>query len=518
MRHGPSRPSLETDGRTGTETWPSRWLAPAVGIGLVLLVVVPAFHLPWAALTRAGWVRIDLISALLNSGAASAAATLVAAAVALPLAWVLSATDLPGARALRAATLATLLMPSFGFALGWHAIMPQSLPAVTLTLALAASAVAPIMIAVTWALASSDATLDDAAQLLGTPALQRYAGQLQRMAPGLAAALVLTFAKSFTDLGAPLLLATPNGAPFLTTEILRALESASQGATAAAAALLLCALIVLSLRLADQLSRRSERVAVDGADGASATTLHLGRWRWPIFALCCAIIATLTGLPAAGLLVAALPRLDPNVLLQPLLATATVATLAAALALAIAASLAILGQRSSSVATAFVQTLGSVPAAIPGLAIAIGMLGAYGSAFGGPLPLLVLSTTALALPGAQHHIRRALAAIPLEEDYAARMLGADRRATFVAIFLPQLSPALIGAWALVFAGACRELPAALILSSPHARTLAAESMARARDGHFDQAAALAIALFAVSAVVVCVATRISGTPLLMPRR
>ncbi len=522
MRNGPLRPSIETGGRAGVRAWPPRLLAPGLGLVLLTLVLWPVVGLLWAVFAGSGWMPLNLTGALANSVLVAAVATLLALTAATPLAWLVAHTDVPYARVLRTITLVTLLVPSFAFALGWQAWGWQGVPPIAvLVLVLTAAAMGPIFVAATWALAHTDATDEEAGRMLGVPAGARTQLLVRRFRPALAAAGVLTFARALADLGAPLLTTAPASTPLLTTEILRVFEAAPKSATAAFAALLLCALTALLLRLAGEFGRQSAQLGPDDGGDAARTTVPLDRWRWPLLMCAAGVLALLVALPLLGLLTLAWPsisRVPLIVSLQvPLLATLTVATLAASLSLLIGASAAYLAHRRSPAAAPLLGRLCTLPAALPGPALAIGFAATYGALQIGSLLVLVLAVTVLALPSVLHHTDNGLARIPADEEHAARMLGAGPASVFRAIILPQLTPRLIGAWALVFAATCRELPTALMLAVPQLRPLAAESVASARTGAFEQAAALALATVLVSAAVIALAARASGEPLLMPR-
>jgi ABC-type Fe3+ transport system permease subunit len=236
MRLGLPRPSSKTGDDQSTRPWPPAFITPAIGVLLALLVLLPVAGLIRAALARGTWVHLDLGPALLASVGTAALATAIAAAAAIALAALLSARDMPAASLLRSAVTATLLVPSFAFAIGWQAIAPSAQPLLLLVLALAAAGIAPMFLAARWALAHGGPDTDDAAQIFGISAQARFMTQLRSAGPVLAAAALLTFARAIADLGAPLLLTARTATPLLTTEILRAHERAPTGATAAVAA------------------------------------------------------------------------------------------------------------------------------------------------------------------------------------------------------------------------------------------------------------------------------------------
>jgi iron(III) transport system permease protein len=518
MRLGPSRPSIETGDGRATRPWPPAFIVPAIGLLLGGLVLVPMGALIRAALTRTGWMHLDLGAALLTSLATAALATVLAAITAIALAAVLATRDQPGASVLRWAITATLLVPSFAFAIGWRAIAPGAPPLALLVLALAAAGIAPIFLAAHWALAQGGPDTDDDAQMFGIPATARSIAQLRSAGPVLTAASLLTFARALTDLGAPLLLTAPSGTPLLTTEILRAYERAPGGATAPAAALLLCACLALLLTSASQINRAAPRTGDAELAGSPASLGEMGPWRWPAFALALALVFGLLGFPFAALLSKALAAFQANTIAKPLSATITIAMPAAALALVLAGAAAILSHKPQARSASLLTTLCLLPAAIPGLALALGIAAGLAGWFTNTSLLLMLAIAAVSLPAVLHHVREGLSRMPADQENAARMHGADRRAVFRGIILPQLTPRLIGAWGLIFASACREVPASLLLAAPGARTLVAESLDGARTGNFDHAAMLAIVAIALSASVVAIASRISGVPLLAPGR
>jgi iron(III) transport system permease protein len=516
MRLGPSRQSIKTgDGlavRPGPRPWPPAFIPPAITVVLGLLVLLPVAALIRAALIRGNWVHLDLARALLASVSIATLATAVAAAAGLGIAALLSMRDVPFARLIRSGVTATLLIPSFGFAIGWQAIAPSAAPGLLLVLALAASSVAPMFLAARWALVRGGPDAGDADRMYSVSMRIRVARQLQGAAPLLSAAVVLTFARALADLGAPLLL----GTPMLTTEILRAHERAPNGATAAAAALLLCACIALLLRLAAQLNRSTPRG--EAQDASVASLGELGTWRWPAFAVLLGALAVLIGLPLASLSAKAIPALRFDAFHLPLVATLSAALPAATLALLLAGAAACLSHRPAARSASLATTLCLLPAAVPGLALALGGAAAFSSWLTNTPLILMLIITAISLPAVLHHVREGLSRMPPDEEHAARMHGADRRAVFAGLLLPQLLPRFIGAWALVFASACREVPASLLLTAPGARTLTTESFDQAHAGNLGQAAALAFVTIALSACVMAIATRVSGEPLLAPRR
>ena len=189
-------------------------------------------------------------------------------------------------------------------------------------------------------------------------------------------------------------------------------------------------------------------------------------------------------------------------------ALATVATLAAGLVLAWALRLA-QARRADGWANAALR-IGGLGYALPGTVLAIGLLaplawfddGANALLHGlgleprmllmGSISALVLAYTLRFLVISAGGIEAGLARAPVSLDQAARGLGSSPGAMLGRVHLPLLRPALAAAALLVFVDTMKELPATLLLRPLNFDTLATWLYADAARGAYEDGAVAAL--------------------------
>ena len=117
-------------------------------------------------------------------------------------------------------------------------------------------------------------------------------------------------------------------------------------------------------------------------------------------------------------------------------------------------------------------TIAILTFAIPGSALAVGLLIAYGRWFGGSLGLILVAYLAKFWALAHRTLSGAVDRVAHAEWQAARTSGARPPVAIATIWLPSLAPALLGAWALVFLSALHEVTMSSLLYSFGNETLA----------------------------------------------
>lgn len=213
------------------------WAVIAVGAVGVAFLVVPLV----ALVARVSWSSLwaDLtddaaLTALRLSLVCSVLATLVAAAVGLPLAWVLARVSFPGRRLVRAVALVPLVVPpvvggvALLLAFGRRGVVGQHLDAwfgVTLPFTTAGAVLAEAFVALPFFVITAEAAFRDvdrryeeaAATLGGSPWFVFRRVTLPLTAPALAAGAVLAWARALGEFGATITFA--GSAPDRTTTI-----------------------------------------------------------------------------------------------------------------------------------------------------------------------------------------------------------------------------------------------------------------------------------------------------------
>ena len=459
---------------------------------------------------------------LLRSLGLAAGVTLASLAIALPLAWLTVATDLPLRRFWALTTALPLVIPSyigaylFVAALGPRGLLQQALeprfgvtrlpsiygfPGALVVLTLFTYPY--LLLLLRAALQQRDPALEAAARSLGLgPWAVFRRVTLPQLRPALAAGSLLVALYVLRDFGAVSLLRYDT----LTRVIYVQYRSAFDRNSAALLALLLALVAGLVLGL----ERGAERRRYHRSGGQSsrwATRFQLGPWRWPALAFCAAV--TLAGLllPAAILAgwllrgLAAGERLaEAGAALAGSLGGAGLAALVTLLA---ALPLALIGARRDGPAARWLLRLAWTGHALPGIVVALGLV-FFGLRYARPLyqslPMLVAAYVILFLPLAVGALRAALLRVPPNLEEAARMLGRRPAGAFGAVTLPLIRPGLAAGLALVFLTAMKELPATLILSPIGFETLSMRVWSAVSEAFFARAALPALLLILLSSV------------------
>lgn len=335
---------------------------------------------------------------------------------------------------------------------------------------------------------------------------------LPLLRPVLAAEVVLTFVLTLESFAAPQVLGAPNGFQTLTTRLYGDLQLGStpnsfdDAITLAlllvllAAVLLLPADVLLAARLG---TRRTSQAARSSAPSHSSASGLVGGAVLGVYAAFAVV------LPLVALVAAALTRavgLSPtpgNWTLDNFRAALDAPTRVALwhsvqLALLAALLLVLLGSIGAALtryrAGRGLGALGTLAFATPGSAIAVALLIAYGRELDGTLALVLVAYLAKFWPLAQRTIGAALDRVPPGESQAARVSGAGPLALLRTVWLPALSPALLGAGLLVFVACLHELTMSSLLYSTGNETLAVAVLNDEQVGRAGVTAALAVTL------------------------
>jgi iron(III) transport system permease protein len=339
-----------------------------------------------------------------------------------------------------------------------------------------------------------DPILEDAARTIGAgifATLRRVT--LPLVLPALLSSGILVFVLAAEQFSVPAMLGLRGD--FQTIPMLLFMGYQHNAAPAGEVAALATVLLWIALagifvyRRTVALSRRY--VTVSGK-GHRPRVVALGTWRYLALAAVSLYVVAAVVLPYLGLLLGSLlkfltPRLRPEnftldnyiKLAQPAQAAAIQNTLILAIAAAtctaiLAFLVSFLVVRGKSRITGLVDYISSLPVAVPGMAMAIGLLWAYTT-----LPLPIYGTLAMLFIAyvtrfIAHAVRIASGSmhqIDPELEEAGRVVGLSRIQTFWRISLPLLRPSVISAWTLVFIFSLVEITATILLYTTDTRTL-----------------------------------------------
>ena len=553
---------------------PSTAILVAVVAALLFLIVVPAGKLLIASLQdgdTGAWTLGNYIEAyssalrlralgvsLLYAGSVTALAIVFA----VPVAWGVARTDMPGKKLIRPLILGAFITPSYLGAIGWILLagpnagwINKAYMAVTgaesgfanvysfagLVWVTALYGFPYIFVFTTDALERVSSEMEEAANILGASGLRTiFRITLPLVTPAILGGAIVVFLDTVALFGTPAILALPARIHVLTLELWGFFQFPVQAEVAAAYAIPLVLITVGLFTLQRRVLGRRSYVSLTGK-GGSRELQRLGAWRWVVFGYALFLVAMAVILPYIALAQAAFStawgrgfslsnltlanfRLllidDPSAretILHSFTYSAATACVAVLLALVVAY---VVQRRLVGRWGGLLGTLCMLPLVVPGIVLAIGFYSAWAPppiALYGTATILVLGFTARFLPIAYSSCLAAVRALNPEMEEAVRILGGGRLLAVSRVVVPLLKTSLMGAWLLVFIPATRELSTAIFLVSAHTRVIAVMMLDLSENGSFEALAALGFFLLGVTIVIVMLGYRLVGRDFLLRR-
>jgi len=500
------------------------WVPAVLIVALLLLSPVYLTIRTLGAGTELGSVlfRIEILEILGRTLLLVASVSLASVALALPLAWLTTRSDLPFRRLWSVLTLLPLVIPSYVFAfivviaLGPQGMLQgllegplgvERLPDINgftgAWLALTLLSYPYVVLTLRAALNRLDPSLEEISRGLGQTAWSTFwRVLLPLLRPAIAAGALLVGLYTLSDFGAVSIL------QYQTFTALIFQEYDAVDRTLASALSLMLMALALAIVVSESWSRgRSKYYRSDPGAPRHGSAAKLGGWRWPALIFCGVVALLALALPLTVLLnwlVRGVLAGEPLLLLWQLaLNSLGVSLLAALVAVVAALPLAILSVRHPGVITRLSERITYLGFALPGIAVALGLVffGAnYALFLYQTLGLLILAYLILFLPAAVGPIRASLLQVSPNVEDAARSLGSSPARLLTSITVPLVRPGILAGAALVFLLVMKELPATLILSPIGFETLATSIWGADSDAFFAQTAAAALLLILVSSI------------------
>jgi len=440
--------------------------------------------------------------------------------VGVPLAWLVTRTDLPARRVWSTAGALPLVIPSYVAAfclLGFFgerglladALGVEHLPEVKgywgALVALTLATYPYVFLLTQAALRNLDPSLEEVARGLGTSGRRTYIRVIApalRPAVGLGALLVALY--TLSDFGVVSLMNYDT----LTRAIYVQYKSLFDRAPAATLALLLVALTAVALAVEYRTRRRGRLYRTGPGTQRPQPTVLLGGWKAPALAFCAAVVGLFLVLPA-GVLSYWLARgiaseREFEAPLSEALHSLGASGLAAAAAVLAALPVALLALRYPSRTSRMLERLSYAGNALPGLVIALSLVffaARYASPVYQTLALLVFAYVVRFFPQGLSGLESALERVSPRYEEASRGLGRGPLQTLALVTMPLVRSGVLAGAALVFLSAMKELPATLLLRPIGFDTLATEIWKLTQVGAYSRAALPALVLIAVSAPV-----------------
>ena len=500
------------------------------------------------------------IQALGNSLLYAAETTVLAALFAVPIAWGVSRTDMPGKGVIQVLILGAFITPPYLGAIAWILLagpnagwLNRAWMAITgaehglvdvysfsgMVLVTALYTFPYIFVFTSDALDRVSSEMEEAASILGSGGARTILRiTLPLVLPAIIGGAIVVFLDTVALFGTPAILALPARINVMTLQLLQYFEFPVRAEAAAAYAIPLVFVTVALFWVQRAVLGRKGYVALTGKGGVRRPTV-LGPWRWLMFGYAALIVGLAVVLPYAALGQAAFSSAwglglhwanltlgNFTALLSDAASRATILhsfTYSAAtscLAVALALLVAYLVSRRIGRFGWLLTVLCTAPLVIPGIVLAIGFYSAWSPpplALYGTAAILVLGYTTRFLPVAYVNCMAGLRSLNPEMEDAVRILGGSRGRAVVQVVMPLLKKSLVGSWLLVFIPATRELSTAIFLVTANTRVIALMMLDLSENGSFETLAALGFVLLGATILIVMLGYRLVGRDFMLRR-
>jgi iron(III) transport system permease protein len=386
-----------------------------------------------------------------------------------------------------------------------------------------------VFLLVAGALRSMNPALEEASLSAGAGVLATTRRvTLPLVLPAILASGLLVFILAAEQFAVPAVLGTPARIRVLTTSIFEAqsVYPARHGLAAALSATLL-AIALGGLWLHRRMLGGRTFTTVSGKSTAPKR-LALGRWRWPILALCLGYLALAVVLPLTTILLSSIRTLwtadfrwEQFTLLhyqtvlfgypaaqRAIINSLFLATIGATVTILLCALIAFLSSRTRLPGHSILETLAMIPMGFPGIVLAVGLLHAWIAppvVLYGTIWILFIAYMARYLPIGVRAVSASLTQIHPELEEASLSAGASPMQTFRKIDLPLLKSGIFAGWALLFVSFTRELSASILLYSPRLEVLSVVIYDMYQEGNFRALSALTTLQILIAIAVLALA-------------
>lgn len=485
-------------------------------------------------------------SSLVNSMQVTIAATLMAAVIGMPLAYIMTKYEIKGAPLLNILIVISYLSPPFIGAYAWiqllgrNGVLTQAINSslginfdgiygfLGILLVFSLQSFALIYMYVSGALKSMDSSLIEAAESLGASPITRMAKIIiPLLTPTLLAGSLLIFMRVFSDFGTPMLI----GEGFKTMPVLVYNQFMSEvGGDDGFAAALCLIVIVLTMFLffAQKFISEKQTFAMSSlkpmrkikATGLSNILFHLFAY----------IIVGLAIIPQAVVIYTSFLEtrggqvytgnfsLDNYVNIfdkdsSALWNTYTLGLSAIIVILVIGVLIAYLTTRHRNILNSTIDTISMFPYIIPGSVLGIAFLFAFNKPpilISGTALILVISYVIRRMPYTVRSTAAIVGQISPSIEEAAISLGASDKTTFAKIMLPIMTPGILSGAIMSWVTVITELSSSIILYTSQTQTLSIAIYTEVIRGNYGNASAFSTLLTITSILSLLIFFKVSG--------
>jgi iron(III) transport system permease protein len=510
---------------------------------------------------RVAYGNVRHLQALVNSLQLGIGVALLTTLFAVPIAWAISRTDMPGKAFVRLMVFAAFVTPPYLGAIGWILLagpnagwLNRAWMALTgaehgifniysmtgLILVVAVTSFPYTFVFTSSALDLVSSEMEDAANILGARTLRTTLRiTLPLVTPAIIGGIIISFLEAIALFGAPALIALPARFNVVSTQLWQFFEYPVRVEEAAAYAMPLLAITVLMFWLQRTLLGRRGYTSVSGK-GGERRMIALGPWRWVMLGYALFVCALSVFLPMLVLLQAAFAKawgrgfsidnltfhnfyyllVEQTQAKQTILNTFVYSAVTAFAAISLTLAIAYVVSRKLVPWSNVLAFLCVAPFVVPGIVLAIGFYAAYAPpplALYGTATILILGFTTRFLPIAYTSSAAGLRSINPEMEEAVRILGGGRLLAIRKVLIPLLKKSLAGAWILVFIPATRELSSAVFLVGPNTRVISVMLFDLSEEGNFEVLSALGVILLIATVAIAGIGSKLIGRDFMLRR-
>ena len=509
----------------------------------------------------AAYGRARYVEALVNSLKLGAVSALLAGVFAVPLAWAVARTNMPGRGLTRMLVLATFITPPYTGAVAWILLAgpnagwlnrfymmatgaeagPFNIYSFTgLAVVIALYSFPYIFIFTTAALELVSSEMEDAANILGAgPWRTMRKVTLPLALPAILGGMIICFLEAIALFGSPAMIAIPARFNVVTTQLFQFFGNPVRVEVAAAYAMPLLGVTILLVLVQRLIVRRKGFVALTGKGGERRPIL-LGRWRWVVFGYAMFVAALAVFLPYIFLIQSAFAKawgrgfaldnvtwanfrfilFEHATAAQSVINSFVYGAISATVAVFLTLGVAYIVARRLIPFGGVLGFLCVAPFVIPGVVLAIGFYAAYAPpplALYGTALIMILAFTTRFLPVGYVNASAAINSLNPEMEEAVRVLGGSRLTALRRVVAPLLKRNMMGAWLLIFIPATRELSAAIFLYGPNTKVASVMIFDMSEEGNFERLAALALVLQVLTLPLLWIGQKALGRDFMLRR-
>lgn len=494
----------------------------------------------------------SVLSAFKNTILICLFVTVTSFLMAVPIVWIVTRTNTPGAKALETLNLIPFLVSPFINAIAWTTLAnPKTglinvwlstylgFPEETfdiytpygITLCLTIYYVPYIYLFLVGSFKTMDPALEESARTCGANIFKTITRVTLPLAlPAILAALFIVFVHCAGMFSVPGLLGMPRGFYVLTSKIYAYMSTYpvnyNMGATMASVLLLIS---LVGVFVQQKIMGRRSFVTVTGK-GFRPNIIDLGRWKYVTLAANLVYLFITAFLPYVALLLVAFSKywagkiepslftlenfkyvlLDARLTVQAIKNSLIIAIFAGVVCLFIGLIVSYLTLRTRLIFRGFLDFIATLPVAIPGMVIAVGLLWAwimvppdvsltlFGKTLTIPIPvygtiyILAIGYITRYIPYGLRAVSANLISIGAELEESARVCGASWLKMMRLILLRLLRPGLAAGWIFIFILFVRELDISILLWNEESVVMPVAIWFLMEDGTYGTMCAMAI--------------------------